>query len=165
MSRHGYVEFDGDDPLNEGRWRGALRSAMRGKRGQAFLRELIEALDAMPEKALATNSFARDGEICALGAVAVKRGIDVSEFEPDKDWDDSEVDHEKVAATFGIAESMAREIMYENDECDRWHWADDGSLCEGFRHGENREVRRHDMPQERWQRMREWAVKRLRTQL
>ena len=48
MSRHGYIDFDGDDPLEEGRWRGAMKAAMRGKRGQAFFQELIEALDAMP---------------------------------------------------------------------------------------------------------------------
>lgn len=164
MSRHGYIEFDGDDPLAEGRWRGALKSAMRGRRGQDFFRELIAALDALPEKALATNSFTRGGEICALGAVAVKRGIDVSEFEPGEGEDswDNDVEHDKVAAAFGIAESLAREVMYENDEGDHWHWADDGSICEGIHHGVTREVRRHDTPQERWQRMRAWAAGQLR---
>ena len=118
MSRHGYIEFEGDDPLAEGRWLGAILSAKRGKRGQSFFRELIEALDAMPEKVLAARSFTRGGEVCALGAVALKRGIDVSEFEPpegDDSWDD-EVDHSALADTFGIAKCLAREIMYENDD-------------------------------------------------
>jgi len=140
MSRHGYVDFDGDDPLQEGRWRGAVLSALRGKRGQAFLRELIEALDALPDKALAANSFTRGGEICALGAVALKRGIDVSDFEPgegEDSWDD-ELEHDLVASRFGIAECMAREIMYENDE---------GAY--------------NETPEHRWTRVRKWAERTL----
>lgn len=167
MSRHGYIESDGDDPLAEGRWRGAVRSALRGKRGQAFFRELIEALDAMPEKALAPRSFTRDGEVCALGAVALKRGIDVSEFElPPEDedsWDD-EINHDALGEKFGVASVMVREVMYENDECDQWHWEDDGSVVHnGVRHGETRKYRTYELPTERWQRMRDWAVRNLRS--
>ena len=46
MSRSGYS--DDYEPSNIAMWRGQVASAMRGKRGQAFLRELIEALDAFP---------------------------------------------------------------------------------------------------------------------
>ncbi len=166
MSRHGYTDYDGDDPLAQGRWMGALRAAKRGKRGQSFFKELIEALDAMPVKELAAHSFTKDGEVCALGSVALKRGIDVSEFEtlpedhPDA-WDD-EINHDALADKFGIAACLAREIMYENDECDQWHWEDDGSIVRnGVRHGETRTVRHHDLPAERWQRMRDWAVRQL----
>lgn len=165
MSRHGYIEFDGDDPLAEGRWRGALQSAMRGKRGQSFLRELIEALDAMPDKALATHSFTRGGEVCALGAVALKRGIDVSEFEvaplDENSWDD-EINHDALADKFGIAACLAREVMYENDEGDQWHWEDSGAVCEGVLHGETRKYRTSDTPAERWQRIRKWAASKLK---
>ena len=115
MSRHGYIDFDGEDPLAEARWRGALKAAMRGKRGQTFFRELIAALDAMPNKELAAHSFVRGGEVCALGAVALKNGIDVSEFEPpdadDEDaWDD-EVNHASLAEKLNIAECLAREVV------------------------------------------------------
>jgi hypothetical protein len=167
MSRHGYVEFDGDDPLMEGRWRGAVRSALRGKRGQAFFRELIEALDAMPVKALAPHSFTRGGEVCALGSVALKRGVDVSEYEPADDSDEyvDLVDADALSRVFGIAPVMVREIMYENDECDQWHWEDDGSVVRhGVRHGETRKYRTYELPTERWQRMRAWAVRNLREQ-
>lgn len=163
MSRHGYVEFDGDDPLAEGRWRGALKSALRGKRGQAFFRELIEALDAMPEKALAVHSFTRNGEVCALGSIALKRGIDVSEFEPGEggnDWDD-EIDHDALAKLFGVAPILVREIMFENDDCDQWHWEDTGEVTHGVTYGSKRKYRTHDTPAERWQRMRKWAASRL----
>jgi len=142
MSRHGYVEFDGDDPLAEGRWRGAMLSALRGKRGQAFLRELLEAINAIPDKLLVANKFTRGGEVCALGSVAVRRGIDLTEFEPgegEDSWDD-DVDHDALAAKFGIASCMAREIMYENDEG-------------GWR----------ETPQERWKRVRDWVIRNIRS--
>lgn len=48
MSRHGYSDEGG----NFGAWRGVIASATRGKRGQAFFRALVAALDAMPEKKL-----------------------------------------------------------------------------------------------------------------
>jgi hypothetical protein len=44
---------DGDiDQWASIRWRGAVKSAASGSRGQAFFRDLITALDAMPEKTL-----------------------------------------------------------------------------------------------------------------
>ena len=75
MSRSGY-SVDGDlDHWQLIRWRGAVNSAMNGKRGQAFLRELLDALDALPEPKLIDHDLVRyDGStdtnlFCALGAV------------------------------------------------------------------------------------------------
>lgn len=91
------------------RWRGAVAQATRGARGQAFLREMLAALDAMPEKRLIRNELVRaDGAVCALGAVACARGLDASKIEPEEP--------EQVAGAFGIAPALAREIAYENDE-------------------------------------------------
>ena len=157
MSRSGYTDDD-DDPLATGRWRAQVRSAIRGKRGQAFLRELIAALDAMPEKALITEELVTaDGNVCAIGAVCKARGIDVSH-----------VDYyspEDIAANVGIASQMVAEIEYENDECgyrfenvklpespERPKWAPD------FTWG-----RIEETPEERWQRMRRWAEAKLVT--
>lgn len=114
MSRSGYS--DDLDQWDLIRWRGAVTSAIRGKRGQAFLRELLAALDALPEKRLARDLFTRsDGCVCALGAVAKVRGIDTTPLEPGED-DYGEVDTESVGATFGIPRALAAEIMYLNDE-------------------------------------------------
>lgn len=118
MSRSGYTD-DMDDPLAHGRWRAAVNSAFRGKRGQAFLREILEALDALPEKRLTANSLVRDdGCACTLGAVALKRGIDTSAFRLPDDADECEVEDtfQNIGGLFGIADAMAREIMYENDD-------------------------------------------------
>lgn len=130
MSRSGYSD-DLDDNWAMIKWRGQVASAIRGKRGQAFLRELVEALDAMPEKRLIAHDLEKDGNVCAIGSVGVRRGVDMSNLDPD--------DPETIAATFGIAHQLVREIEFENDEVG---WSDD--------------------PEHRWQRMRNWAVENLR---
>lgn len=106
MSRSGYSD-DGDD-LGLGRWRGQVASAIRGKRGQAFLRDLIEALDAMPEKKLIANELEAKGNVCAIGSVGVKRGVDMSKLDPE--------DPDGIAGAFGIAHQLVQEIEYMNDE-------------------------------------------------
>ena len=128
MSRSGYTdEFDDNWPYI--RYRGAVNSAMRGKRGQAFLRELVAALDALPTTELGAHDLITEkGEVCALGAVAWMRGMDLCVIDPDN--------VEAVSAEFGIAEAMAREIVFENDDDFGW--------------GET--------PFKRFHRMRRWAV-------
>lgn len=133
MSRSGYHEEGTDWDLI--RWRGAVASAIRGARGQRMLRELLAALDAMPNKSLAANSLVTaDGQYCALGALGAKRSMDLAKLDPD--------DTETVAAAFGIAPALAREIVFENDERTSW--------CA-------------ETPEARWQRMREWVVSNIKT--
>lgn len=105
--RSGYNE-DGDNWAVI-RWRGAVASSLRGKRGQLFLQDAARVLDALPEHKLTEGEFEYSGEYCLLGAVAVSRGIDVSEL----DYEDAQ----GVAEKFNISEAMAREIMHENDNC------------------------------------------------
>lgn len=88
------------------RWHGAVRSAMRGARGQAFLRELAAALDAMPVRELIANQFLDDnGCACALGVAGAARGLDMRAM-----------DAGDAANVLQIAYSMACEIMRHNDE-------------------------------------------------
>lgn len=135
MSRSGYS----DDCENLGLWRGAVDRAISGKRGQAFLREMAAAMDAMPEKALIADAIVdSDGNACAIGTVALARGIDVSTIDPG--------DAEQVAQTFGIARALACEIEYLNDECGE-------SYRDGKLHMET--------PAERWTRVRSWVEKQL----
>lgn len=144
MSRHGYSDFDdfdGDSNWNMIRWRGAVTSAIRGKRGQAFLRDLIEALDAMDTKELAHTTLYGEGSVCALGVVARRRGADLSEAQAE--LDDPDGDHQWATETAGdklsIAAALAREVVWENDE---GYWG--------------------ETPEQRWRRVRAWAVKHLR---
>ncbi len=125
MSRSGYS--DDCDGWALIRWRGAVESAMKGKRGQKFLIELAEAMDAMPVKELIANELVEQGSFCALGVVGRKRGIAIESIDPE--------DSRTVAEQFGIANAMAQEIVFMNDE---GAWYD-------------------ETPQQRWSRMRHWV--------
>lgn len=163
MSRSGYSDdYGDDDPLAYGRWQAAVRSAMRGKRGQAFLKEALAVLDAMPDKRLirehlvfeghqssygrpeiivggdelvdATTGHAMPmGAVCLLGAVGRHRNIDLTNLDPE--------DSEGVAKAFDIADAMAREIVYWNDEGGPW---------------------RGETPEARWIRMRAWVANQIK---
>lgn len=112
MSRSGYSE-DCDDQWAGIMYQGAVESARRGKRGQEFLRDLLAALDGLESKRLISEELVTaDGQVCAIGALAVARGRDVSGIDPE--------DAGLVAAEFGIAEALAREVVYINDEAG-WH--------------------------------------------
>lgn len=128
MSRSGYNEdCDGWSLI---RWRGAVNSAIKGKRGQTLLAEMASALDAMPVKRLITDELlSKKGEVCALGAVAQHKCLKVDGLDP--------YDSATVASTFDIAEALAREIVYMNDDY----------------YGE--------IPEKRWERMRNWVQENL----
>lgn len=170
MSRSGYTEdFDDDDPLAHGRWRQAVKRALHGKRGQALLRDLVVALDAMPEKKLYSGSFATaDGEFCTLGVLGAKRGTKMDDL-----GDEDDCDSDLVGERFGIAPAMAAEIMYLNDEymVDEWKFAE-VQICGPVRPnwpewGDHRKTVRVPNPthaEERWKKMREWAVKNIKVQ-
>lgn len=139
MSRHGYS--DDIDQWQMIKWRGQVASAIRGKRGQSLLVDLVKALDAMPEKALiAGDLITPEGEVCALGAVGVRRGIPMGKIDPEEP--------EQVAGAFDIAEQLAREIAYVNDER-----VGDYKLINGqWKHVP-------EPPEDRWRRVRAWAMR------
>ena len=109
MSRSNYTNYDEYMVL----WRGTVTRALGGKRGQAFLKEVLTALDAMPIKRLIVEDLIDDvGEVCALGSIGAARGIDLSTLDP--------YDHASLSTVFGIARCMVQEIEYENDEGGHW---------------------------------------------
>jgi hypothetical protein len=168
MSRSGYS--DEGDHWDMIRWRGAVKSAMRGKRGQAFLRELRDTLDAMPEKRLVSGAFRRDTPeivpktvwkndggmqqeivnierppgVCTIGSVLVGRGMDDSKLgqlnSAIEQTYGSELS-EIVAKELGIAPALVAEVMYMNDE---------------YTYDPDKEK-----PEDRWQRIRDWVEKQL----
>lgn len=137
MSRSGYCDdWDGDD------WQtimamGAVASAMRGKRGQRFFRDLVAALDAMPAKRLIPDVLVREDStglenVCALGALGKARGVDLKPLDPENPH--------QVAAAFDISPTLAREVVYENDE---GAWG-------------------RETPEQRWARVRAWAASKIK---
>lgn len=138
MGRSGYV----DDCDNVGLWRGCVERALRGKRGQAFLREMLISLDALPEKKLIKDDLVDGtGAVCAIGSVGVRRGLDMSKIEIG--------DAEEVAKAFGIARAMAAEIEYMNDECGRGYSPELGRMLD-------------ETPERRFTRIRAWVVGEIR---
>lgn len=171
MSRSGLYECDGEDVLGHGRWRGAVASAIRGKRGQSFLAELAAALDAMPEKWLVSGELqSADGCHCALGVMASKRGLDVVGMDVD--------DYEALANSLDVNTKIAQEIMWENDEtfCD-WVYVD-AVICGPMRpafyeprrgwvheqHDRSVRITKPNVGYERWKHMRQWVTENLKTE-
>jgi len=125
MTRSGYV----DDCEYLELYRGSVMRAIRGKRGQAFLNELAESMDAMDEKILITEDLIdSEGNCCAIGVVCKSRNLDVTNVDC--------YDPETVGNLMGIARSMAAEIEFMNDE-------------RGY----------VETPPQRWQRIRQWVDK------
>ena len=139
MSRSGYS--DGVEGWESIRYRGAVASAIRGKRGQQFIRDLVASLDVLPSKRLIRHKLVDGEEVCAIGSVGKMRGVDMSAVNPE-DYFDYDCG-EEIASLFGIAPALAREIMDENDEHDFWE---------------------KETPEQRWQRVRKWAVSQLHPQ-
>lgn len=129
MSRSGYS----DDCENVALWRRAVENAINGKRGQAFLREMAAALDAMPEKRLVRSALVCPEGVCAMGAVAVARGIDTAGVDAEEPFE--------VSHLFDIARVLAAEIAFENDDDFHMH--------------------RDETPEARWRRMRAWVAEQL----
>lgn len=141
MSRSGYSNdcYDEDNRIHL--YRGRVANAIRGKRGQKFLRELLVQLDAMPERRLTTSQLQADGQVCTLGVMTRARGIDTSDpnewqFDVD-DWSQNEWVIDNLVGHLDIAEPMVREIMYMND---------DGTW-------------KMETPEDRWRRMRNWVAR------
>lgn len=117
MSRSGYS----DECEHLELYRQAVVQATNGARGQALLSKLRDALDAMPAKRLIAGAVKDEaGDVCALGAL---------------DPSAPHYDAKELAKHFGVARSLAAEIVYMNDE---WPF-------------------REETPERRWQRMRDWV--------
>jgi hypothetical protein len=126
MSRSGYSDDLDWGSLNL--YRANVARTIAGKKGQAFLKEMLAALDALPEKRLIHDELEAHGEVCAIGAVGKARGIKMDGIDPE--------DREAVAELFHITPMLAAEIVYMNDE-----W------------GVGKET-----PEDCWTRMRKWVA-------
>ena len=141
MSRSGYSYY-GEAIGNL--YRANVERSLAGKRGQKYLRKLIEALDAMEVKELHAIHPDDDGlfeennvcKPCTLGAVALREG-----------WEDptniSASYHEGLGKRLNVPSMLIAEVEWENDEGGpQWY--------------------RSESPEERWARMRAWAVRHLK---
>jgi cytochrome P450 len=113
VGRSGYSDCDDCDGPELTLFRGRVANAFKGMRTQKFLRELRDALDAMPVRELVDSEDGEivnaEGQCCTLGAIALARG-----------WADAQLidstDHEYLASRLGVAPIVVKEIEWENDE-------------------------------------------------
>lgn len=139
MSRSGYVDDYGDEGWELALYRGQVSSATRGKRGQALLKDILIGMNGMPVKHLIAHELEEsDGAVCAIGAAGKLRSVDMSKIDPD--------DIETVAGKFNVADCLAREIVWENDE-----------IGEVLEWDNNKRRWREETPAERYKRMRKWV--------
>ena len=118
MSR--FADCDDDRPAF---WiESAVRRSVASKKGQRVLQDLRAALDSLPAKRLLEGAVCENGEVCAMGALAVYRyshdhGFDRGAVIEMLDRWGYETDEETVAlgVRLGVSESLAREIAWVND--------------------------------------------------
>jgi len=106
--------YEGDDdwePWMNGQRAGALRSAIRGRRGQQFLRDLVNALDALPEPELSAGALEdkETGCCCAFGAVRRHRGAESVPLGFHPMEEDVTPDH--LTEPFDVSRALAWEVV------------------------------------------------------
>jgi hypothetical protein len=108
MSRLNYSE-DEDFPGQFELWQANCERSLHGKEGQAELRELHAALVSMSDKRL-IYGFLQDeeGGVCAIGAYAQHKGMDLSKFDPEDETD-------AVGVEGGMPRLVAWKVVEMND--------------------------------------------------
>lgn len=109
----------------------SVENAIKGKSGQALLREIEAALLELPEKKLLGSGVCEGGEVCMLGAVAVARAMKAGKTRAQamvtlelgaQQWGQGDDENDKtfkfLRRALGIKqECLAWQLVFENDEC------------------------------------------------
>jgi hypothetical protein len=161
VSRSCYSDDYGDDfPGQLELYRANVARSIAGARGQARLRELRDALLAMPEKKLAAALFAPpSGEACALGAWA-KRHVQDADAVAHFDGDDN--DTAELLKGYGWPRLVVMDLVYENDR-DRYvyeHHEGPHRLASAYSYKSEWPVlrARPETDEERYQRVLAWVT-------
>jgi hypothetical protein len=124
------LTFDEDEDFNNQSllWEANQERCIRGKKGQAALRELEAALLALPQKRLITDELENaQGDVCAIGALARFKGkenpmIGDSFGDPEDSLtigvDEIERATIALAQELGVPRLAALAVVRENDEDD-----------------------------------------------
>lgn len=97
-----------DRPGQFALWDANCRRSIRGKLGQRELRELEKALLEMPHKRLISGALCDDDDVCAVGAYARHKGLDLSGFDPEDETDE-------VGVAAGMPRLIAWKLVALND--------------------------------------------------
>ena len=117
MSRYSDCDDYDWEHWMEGQAAGALQSAIRGRRGQQLLRDLIAGLDALPVPELAAGALEdpETGCVCALGAVRLQRSPEAVPLRFDPTDQGAVFDWRDLAEPFDISQTLANEVIAQNE--------------------------------------------------
>lgn len=151
--RIGYADEE-DYPGQFGLWQANCLRSLKGKAGQAALRELEQALLALPEKRLIANELQNaEGEVCAVGALAKYKGVTETQADPDCDMED-------VGVELGMPRLVAWKVVALNDiEIDGDYVTAEGPTRYGYPLRQFVPV----TPEERYERVLAWVRGQLET--
>jgi hypothetical protein len=108
MSRIGYSE-DEDYPGQFSLYQANCKRSIRGKMGQEELKELRAALLSLPDERLIRGSLQdEEGGVCAIGAYAKHKGLDLSKFDAKEATDE-------VGMAAGMPSLVAWKVVEVND--------------------------------------------------
>lgn len=146
---------DEDYPGQFNLWQANCRRSLQGKVGQTELRELEAALLALPEKRLIHGALTNDeGDVCAIGAYARHKGVDLSKFDPEYESDD-------VGIAAGMPRLVAWSVVALNDlQIDGYYRYAEGPSLEPYRsYSEHRGVWTYFeyTPEERYEKVLAWV--------
>ena len=90
-------------------WQANCERSLRGRQGQVELKELRAALLALPQKRLILGLLEDEqGDLCAIGAYAKRKGLDLSKYDVDSDTPD-------VGIEGGMPRLVAWKVVEMND--------------------------------------------------
>jgi hypothetical protein len=119
-------DYDDEDFNNQAAlYQANTDRALRGKRGQVFLREMEEALLMLPKKELINGAVCREGQVCAIGALALKRKRDAGdsisaalywlEKEAPDEWSEADSTAAYASEHLDVLERLAYRMAWIND--------------------------------------------------
>jgi len=100
-------------------WEANYERSLKGRKGQSALRDIEQALLALPEKKLIADALQDDdGQVCAIGALAKHKGVSMPPpLEIDSEFEDYKVIDQMVelGRSLGVPKLVAIAVIHEND--------------------------------------------------
>jgi hypothetical protein len=118
MSRINVSEDCDEFPNAAELWHANIQRSLAGRKGQAILRELRDALLALPQKRLIDEYVANEqGEVCTVGALLLERRVRAGEDREAALADLAKVEDytDSYAADKGVPKILAWWFAYVND--------------------------------------------------
>lgn len=125
MGRFEGCDYDEDFNNQAALYQANTERALDGKRGQKFLAEMEAALLALPRPRLINGAICKEGDVCAIGALAVKRKRDAGdsiaaalywlEKEAPDEWQESDATADYASEHLDVLDRLAYRMAWIND--------------------------------------------------